>query len=94
MTSGARVQQSMRGGLSPPPISSPSAAWLRLMNQMWSMLSTLIPVTCCMLQRFGSGFGQNGSTLNLRRPALVHGLPGRLRDRIAHGGHGDDRQHR
>ena len=58
----------MRAGVSPPPISSPSAAWLRLMNQMWSMLSTLMPVTCCMLQRFFSGFGQNGSTRNIGAP--------------------------
>src|SRR5687768_9744506 len=27
------------------------------------MWSTWMPVTCCRLQRFGSGFGQNGSTL-------------------------------
>ena len=49
-------------GLPSPPISSCSGALPRFRNQTWSMESTLIPVTCCMLHRLGSGFGQNGST--------------------------------
>ena len=40
------------------------------------MLSTLSPVTCCMLQRLGSGFGQNGSTRVLRRAVRIHCLSG------------------
>jgi len=56
---GPRTQQAIRGGSSPPPISSPSAAAPRFRNHTWSFLSsTYRPVTCCMLQRFGRRFGQ------------------------------------
>ena len=43
---------------------------------MWSMWSTRMPVTCCMLQRFGSGFGQNGSTLKIGAPFSSTACPG------------------
>src|SRR5579864_7638565 len=69
MTSGPRTQQSIRGGLSPPPISSPSACAPRFKNQTWSFFcSTYRPVTCCMLQRLGKGLGQNGSTRKTGAP--------------------------
>ena len=46
----------------------------RLRNQTWSMWSTKIPTTCCMLHLFGSGLGQNGSTRYLRCAVVVHHL--------------------
>src|SRR4029079_14382254 len=51
-----------------PPISSGLAAAARFRNQIWSSGEILMPVTCCMLHRFGRGFGQKGSTLYIGAP--------------------------
>src|SRR4029079_11525447 len=51
-----------------PPISSGLAAAARFRNHTWSSGEILMPVTCCILHRFGNGFGQNGSTLYIGAP--------------------------
>src|SRR5215813_12572804 len=46
------------------------AATPRLRNQTWSIWSTQMPTTCCMLHWLGSGLGQNGSTRYCGAPFL------------------------
>src|SRR5205814_4099073 len=46
------------------------AATPRLRNQTWSIWSTQMPTTCCMLHLLGSGLGQNGSPRYCGAPFL------------------------
>src|SRR5688500_4063731 len=62
-TDGPAMQQSVRGGLVDAPFSSGLIWRERLNTHTWSFRSTASVGTCCMIHLFGSGFGQNGSTL-------------------------------
>ena len=62
MTEGAGMQHSLSGGVCAAPRSSTVMVRGRWITQTWSRASTATPAAWPMPQRFGSGFGQNGST--------------------------------
>jgi hypothetical protein len=64
-TDGAGMQHLERGGSSVAPFSSGVTERGRWNTQMSSFLSMNMPPTWPMIQLLGSGFGQNGSTLNV-----------------------------